>query len=63
MQSVLTISSHIPPDDPILDVADSALTNWKLHLPLSKDDVIDEDGRVDKMLFQAKMLTNVYARS
>lgn len=60
MEKILTISPNLMPDDPVIAVADTTLTNWKLHLPISKNSFIDEDGRVDKMLFQAHMVINVY---
>ena len=47
------------PDDPLVDIMDAHLINWKLHLPDSKKVSIDSDGQVDEMLFQAHMITNV----
>ena len=32
---------------------DNMLVNWKLHLPLEKQDVVDKNEEVDELLFQA----------
>ncbi|KAG4414494.1 hypothetical protein IFR04_012371 [Cadophora malorum] len=46
-------------DDPIIDRIDSHLVNWKLHLPYSKKSLLDNEGQLDEMLFQAHMVTEV----
>lgn len=43
----------------IVDNADLHLTNWKLHVPDSKNTCVDKHGNVDEMLFEAQMV--VYA--
>ena len=44
------------PDDQNLARIEALLTNWRLHLPVSKRDALDRDGRVDEMMFQAYMI-------
>ncbi|KFH41797.1 Conidial development protein fluffy-like protein [Hapsidospora chrysogenum ATCC 11550] len=46
------------PDDPNLARIEALLTNWRLHLPPSKRDPLDRDGRVDEMMFQAHMMVH-----
>lgn len=33
--------------------ADAMLVNWKLHLPLEKQGIVDKNEEVDEILFQA----------
>src|SRR5690606_29876917 len=50
-------------DDPRSDAADASLTNWFLHLPEPKKELVQADGKVDEMLFQAHMViqaTSIY---
>ncbi|KAM5380086.1 hypothetical protein ACJZ2D_003733 [Fusarium nematophilum] len=35
---------------------EALLSNWRLHLPSSKQDVYQSDGHLDEMLFQAHMM-------
>lgn len=39
-----------------VDVVDSYLVNWRLHLPATKLEIVNNDGHVDEMLFQAHMV-------
>ncbi|KAL5117250.1 hypothetical protein ACEQ8H_004809 [Pleosporales sp. CAS-2024a] len=39
-----------------VDVVDQYLCNWRLHLPASKLDIVNNDGQVDEVLFQAHMV-------
>ncbi|KAI8933549.1 hypothetical protein NX059_009285 [Plenodomus lindquistii] len=39
-----------------VDVVDGYLCNWRLHLPPSKLDIVDNNGHVDEVLFQAHMV-------
>ncbi|KAI2481314.1 Zn2/Cys6 DNA-binding protein [Pyrenophora tritici-repentis] len=39
-----------------VDVVDQYLCNWRLHLPTSKMDIVNNDGHVDEVLFQAHMV-------
>jgi hypothetical protein len=39
-----------------LDLADTHLANWALHLPDCKKKVIDREGNVDEVLFTAHMI-------
>ena len=39
-----------------IDFADASIVNWSLHLPATKRDPVDKDGRLDEMLFQAHMV-------
>ncbi|KAL1648220.1 hypothetical protein SLS61_007092 [Didymella pomorum] len=39
-----------------VDVVDQYLTNWRLHLPVNKLDMVNNDGVVDEVLFQAHMV-------
>lgn len=43
-------------DDNNIEAIDAGLTSWILHLPPSKREVVDHEGKVDEMLFQAHML-------
>ncbi len=45
------------PDGPMVDRVDAHLVNWRLHLPESKKELINSDGQLDEMLFQAHMIT------
>ncbi|KAF4123202.1 Fungal Zn(2)-Cys(6) binuclear cluster domain [Geosmithia morbida] len=46
------------PDDENLARIETLLTNWRLHLPPSKRDALDTQGRIDEMMFQAHMMVN-----
>jgi hypothetical protein len=39
-----------------VDVVDSYLVNWRLHLPASKLEIVNNDGQIDEVLFQAHMV-------
>ncbi|KAH7391007.1 hypothetical protein DE146DRAFT_151575 [Phaeosphaeria sp. MPI-PUGE-AT-0046c] len=39
-----------------VDVVDQYLCNWRLHLPPSKLDIVNNDGHIDEVLFQAHMV-------
>ncbi|KAF9692071.1 hypothetical protein EKO04_009987 [Ascochyta lentis] len=39
-----------------VDVVDQYLCNWRLHLPASKLDIVNNDGIIDEVLFQAHMV-------
>jgi hypothetical protein len=39
-----------------VDVVDTYLVNWRLHLPASKIEIVDEQGVIDEVLFQAHMV-------
>ncbi|KAH7394494.1 hypothetical protein BKA66DRAFT_509756 [Pyrenochaeta sp. MPI-SDFR-AT-0127] len=39
-----------------VDVVDQYLCNWRLHLPPSKFEIVNNDGHVDEVLFQAHMV-------
>ncbi|OAK97830.1 hypothetical protein IQ06DRAFT_328105 [Phaeosphaeriaceae sp. SRC1lsM3a] len=41
-----------------VDVVDQYLCNWRLHLPPSKLDIVNNDGHVDEVLFQAHMVNS-----
>ncbi|KAH8723259.1 hypothetical protein GQ44DRAFT_710863 [Phaeosphaeriaceae sp. PMI808] len=40
----------------IVNVVDEYLCNWRLHLPTSKLNIVNNDGVVDEVLFQAHMV-------
>jgi hypothetical protein len=45
------------PVDPVaLDLADTHLTNWVLHLPMAKKKPVDREGHIDEVLFEAHMI-------
>ncbi|KFY03007.1 hypothetical protein V490_00349 [Pseudogymnoascus sp. VKM F-3557] len=46
-------------DDALLGRLDNHLINWRLHLPNSKKEYFDSNGKFDELLFQAHMITNV----
>ncbi|KAJ0159459.1 hypothetical protein CTA2_9657 [Colletotrichum tanaceti] len=46
------------PDDENLARIEALLTNWRLHLPASKRDALDQKLQPDEMIFQASMMTN-----
>lgn len=39
-----------------VDVVDSYLVNWRLHLPANKLEIVNNDGQIDEVLFQAHMV-------
>ncbi|CAI6339686.1 unnamed protein product [Periconia digitata] len=41
-----------------VDVVDSYQVNWRLHLPPSKYEIVDNDGVIDELLFQAHMVNS-----
>ncbi|KAG5989712.1 hypothetical protein E4U43_004451 [Claviceps pusilla] len=44
------------PDDENLAKIETLLTNWRLHLPPSKRDALQKNGKLDEMMFQAHMM-------
>jgi hypothetical protein len=44
------------PEDPNLDRIEALLTNWRMHLPLSKKDALTKQLQLDEMMFQAHMI-------
>ena len=40
------------------DIADASLTNWHLHLPACKKEILGKGLEVDEILFQAHMVIN-----
>ncbi|KAF7863810.1 hypothetical protein EAF04_006775 [Stromatinia cepivora] len=42
--------------EPAVTNADAMLVNWKLHLPVEKQGVVDKNEEVDELLFQAQNL-------
>jgi hypothetical protein len=49
--------SGFSPEESV-DKIESLLSNWRLHLPKSKRDCLDKDGRLDEMMFQAFMINH-----
>ncbi|MCJ1468811.1 hypothetical protein MMC07_007441 [Pseudocyphellaria aurata] len=39
-----------------VEAADASLNSWFLHLPPSKQEVLNQEGKVDEMLFQAHII-------
>ncbi|KAF2206105.1 hypothetical protein GQ43DRAFT_467638 [Delitschia confertaspora ATCC 74209] len=39
-----------------VDIVDGLLVNWSLHLPASKREIVNNDGHIDELLFQAQMV-------
>ncbi|KAI1815976.1 N-terminal binuclear Zn cluster-containing/DNA binding domain-containing protein [Poronia punctata] len=50
-------NSGLSPEESV-DKIESLLSNWRLHLPKSKKDCLDKDGRLDEMMFQAFMINH-----
>jgi hypothetical protein len=51
------VATRSTPTDPLsLELADTHLTNWSLHLPDVKRKPMDRDGVVDEVLFGAHMI-------
>jgi hypothetical protein len=46
------------PEDENLARIEALLTNWRMHLPLSKRDALYKTGKLDEMIFQAHMMTH-----
>ncbi|KAK2589978.1 hypothetical protein QQS21_012343 [Conoideocrella luteorostrata] len=44
------------PEDENLAKIETLLTNWRLHLPQSKRDALQKNGKLDEMMFQAHMM-------
>ncbi|KAF2006594.1 hypothetical protein P154DRAFT_220085 [Amniculicola lignicola CBS 123094] len=40
----------------VVDVVDSYLVNWRLNLPAAKLEIVDNDAKIDEVLFQAHMV-------
>ncbi|KAH6886948.1 hypothetical protein B0T10DRAFT_490526 [Thelonectria olida] len=55
MGKMLTVSPSGPGDKSLAQI-DSLLTNWRLYLPLSKQNAYDNHGQLDEMMFQAHMM-------
>lgn len=55
---VMMAARSQPPDPLTLEMADTALSNWTLHLPPHMHKPIDRDGQVDEVLFVAHMIIN-----
>ncbi len=53
---VLSATRAVPVDVSALDLADTHLANWGLHLPDCKKKIINRDGKVDEVLFEAHMI-------
>ncbi|KAF7557378.1 hypothetical protein G7Z17_g716 [Cylindrodendrum hubeiense] len=53
---------HNPPifgaKDKNIGKIQALLTNWRLHLPASKSNMLYKDGKLDEMMFQAFMMIN-----
>lgn len=45
-------------DNDRVESIDASLTSWLLNLPYSKREVVDQDVKIDEMLFQAHMIIN-----
>ncbi|RAL67083.1 hypothetical protein DID88_007863 [Monilinia fructigena] len=45
------------PDSSAVDRLDAYLVNYRLHLPENKRQLVNGDGKLDEMLFQANMIT------
>jgi hypothetical protein len=57
---ILAVGQRGVSEESDVDEADACLVNWALHLPESKRSLVDRDGQVDEMLFQAYMIANAY---
>jgi hypothetical protein len=55
---ILAVGQRGGSEESDVDEADACLVNWALHLPESKRVLVDRDGQVDEMLFQAYMIAN-----
>ncbi|KAL2886590.1 hypothetical protein HOO65_060420 [Ceratocystis lukuohia] len=49
------------PDDENIDRIETLLTNWRLHLPPSKQSSLNKDLELDEMMFQATMMNRTSA--
>ncbi|KAI9763695.1 MAG: hypothetical protein M1840_009168 [Geoglossum simile] len=58
---ILAVGQRGGSEESDVDEADACLVNWALHLPESKRALVDRDGQVDEMLFQAYMIANASA--
>lgn len=43
-------------DSDRVEAADASLNGWFLHLPPSKQEVLNQEGKVDEILFQAHVI-------
>ncbi|KKF97096.1 hypothetical protein CFO_g545 [Ceratocystis platani] len=48
------------PDDENIDRIETLLTNWRLHLPPSKQSSLNKDLELDEMMFQATMMNRTH---
>ncbi|KAH0552838.1 hypothetical protein GP486_006962, partial [Trichoglossum hirsutum] len=58
---ILAVGQRGVSEESDVDEADACLVNWALHLPESKRSLVDKDGQIDEMLFQAYMIANASA--
>lgn len=54
----MAASGAQPPDHQALEMADTHLTNWSLHLPAEKRKPINRDGQADEVMFVAHMIVD-----
>jgi hypothetical protein len=60
MGCVLSVRSELrEPFDSLVSNADARMVNWGLHLPKYKQEVFQENGEIDELLFQAHMMINM----
>lgn len=50
-------SMYAPNNDEFEAIA-ASLSSWLLCLPPSKREILDQEGKIDEMLFQAHMIVN-----
>ncbi len=59
LDRILQSKDFLFPDNAALYRLEAHLTNWHLHLPDNKRELLDQFGILDEILFQAHMIANV----
>ena len=57
---MMRLPANVFPNENGIDRIQNSLSNWRLHLPDSKRDDVDGNGRLDEMMFQAHFIIHAY---
>ncbi|KAI0128674.1 hypothetical protein BJ170DRAFT_340824 [Xylariales sp. AK1849] len=55
---MMRLPDSVFPGDENVDRIESLLSNWRMHLPVSKRDSLKKNGQLDEMMFQAHMINH-----
>ena len=57
---MMRLPTNLFPNENGIDRIQNSLSNWRLHLPDSKRDDVDGNGRLDEMMFKAHFIIHAY---